>query len=273
MTTVAYALGRPRPAASRGGDCRALDLDQDRNVHGPHRFAATTHCQISDGMLRLTVGATGAAPALTVEVWRGRVTINDFYTDTYTDTYGGDISTPAWFAVGTLTIDSPSVSALLTAVRLVRITPEAVTIRLVAPLIADAFVTLPRGWRSVRIRHGDSRLAPIDIDRRIRWTHTPSPVGTATTGRVEENVSPAALTGMSRFVAAIDPVTTNAGAFSVTAASATTARFGAGVGMDTARDRPVDLHRQLGDASRPRLVVAQPLAGLDGSYGSYGSGY
>lgn len=256
MTTVAYALGRPRAAASRGGDCRAHDLDQDRNVHGPHRFVVTTNCQISNGMLRLTVGASGAAPSLTVEAWRGRVVINDVYTDTYTDTYEGDISTPAWFSVGTLTIDSPSVSAVLSAVRLVRITPEAVTIRLVAPLMADAFVTLPRGWRSVRITHGDRRLVPIDIDRRIRWTASPSPVGTASPGRVEEDVSPADFTGMNRFVAAIDTATADAGAFSLTATSVTRARFGAGVGMDSIHDRPVDLHRQLGDASRPRLVVA-----------------
>ncbi len=256
MTTVAYALGRPRPAPSRGGDCRAHDIDQERNVHGPHRFAATTHCQISNGMLRLTVGASAAAPSLTVEAWRGRVVINDTYVDTYTDTYGGDISTPAWFSVGTLTIDSPSVSALLTAVRLVRISPEAATIRLVAPLVADAFVTLHRGWRSVRIQHGSTRAPLVDTDRRIRWTATPSPVGTAYAGRVEEIVAPVGLDAMSRFVAALDPVTTNAGAFSVTAASVTSARFAAGVGMETPKDRPVDIHRQHGDASRPRLVVA-----------------
>lgn len=256
MTVAAYALGRPRPAASRGGDCRAYDINQARNVHGPHRFAASTHCRITNGMLRLTVGASGAAPSLTVEVWRRRVVINDTYADTYTDTYGGDIGTPAWFSVGTLTIDSPSGSALLTAVRLVRINPEAVTIRLVAPLMADAFVTLPRGWRSVRITHGDRRLAPVDIDRRIRWTASPSPVGTASAGRVEEITAAADLDGMERFVAALDAVTANAGAFSLTATSVTRARFGAGVGMEAPLDRPVDLHRQLGDASRPRLVVA-----------------
>ena len=77
MTTATYPLGRPPAAAKRGGDCRARDLDQGRNVHGPHRFAATTHCQISNGMLRLTVGASGTAPALTVEARRGRVTVED----------------------------------------------------------------------------------------------------------------------------------------------------------------------------------------------------
>ncbi len=255
MTTVAYALGRPRPAVSRGGDCRAHDLDQDRNVHGPHRFAATTHCQISNGMLRLTVGASGAAPSLTVEAWRGAVVIGDVYEDPYVDLYGGAYSVPAWQAMGTLTIDSPSVSALLTAVRVVRLNPEAVTIRLVAPLMADAYVTLPRGWRSVRIQHGRTRAPLVDTDRRIRWTASPSPTGTSATGRVEEATAPPGLDGMFRFVAAIDPATVNTGAFSVTAASVTTARFGAGVGVDTTNDRPLDHHRQLGDASRPRLVV------------------
>ncbi|HEX7135395.1 MAG TPA: hypothetical protein VF228_22660, partial [Iamia sp.] len=77
MTVIAYPLGHPRAAASRGGDCRARDLDQARNVHGPHRFAVSTHCQISNGMLRLTVGAAGAAPSLTVECWRPALPIGD----------------------------------------------------------------------------------------------------------------------------------------------------------------------------------------------------
>ena len=256
MTTVAYALGRPPAAELRGGDCRARDLDQGRNVHGPHRFATTTHAQINNGLLRLTVGVAGADPSLTVEARRGRVTVGDVYEDTYVDLYGGEIGTPEWLAMGTLTIDSPSVAALLTAVQMVRINPEAVTIRLVAPLMADAYVTLPRGWRAVRIQHGRTRSPLVDIDRRVRWTASPSPVGTAAGARVEE-VSPAVgLDGLHRFVACIDPATADAGAFSVTAPSVTTARFGAGIGTYADLDRANDMHHQLGDASRPRLVVA-----------------
>lgn len=254
MTTVSYALGRPRSALSRGGDCRAYDVTQARNVHGSHRFAATTDCRISNGMLRLTLGASGAAPALTVEAWRGALSIGGTYTDTYTDTYAGSTSAAAWVAMGTLTIDSPSVSALLTGVRIVHINAEAITIRLVSPLVADAYVTLRRGERMCRIHHGRTRPPFVDLDRRIRWTASPLPVGTAADGRVQEATP--TIDGFPRFVAALDAVTTNAGAFSLTASSVVSARFGAGVGTWALRDQPADLHSQLGDASRPLLVVA-----------------
>ncbi len=262
MTTVAYALGRPRPAVSRGGDCRAHDLDQDEDVFDErYRFAATTHCRIANGMLRLTVGASGAAPSLTVEAWRGRVVMGDVYEDTYTDTYGGSYSTPEWIAMGTVTIDSPSVAVLLTAVRPVRLDAEGVTIRLVAPLMRDAFVALRRGERMCRIQHGSSRPPFVDTDRRIRWTAAPSPVGTAAAGRVEEVTAAAGLDGMSRLVASIDPVTTNAGDFSVTAASVTTARFGAGVGGHATHDHPLDYHRQLGgDVIWSEIVIGEDVA-------------
>lgn len=277
MTVATYALGTPRAAASRGGDCRAYDLglsegggfgsyaeqyagepavivEAPRNVHGPHRFASTTRCQISNGMLRLTVGGAGTAPTLTVEAWRGRVTVGDVYTDVYSDLYDGSTSTPEWLAMGTLTIDSPSVSALLTSVRIAHINAEGVTLRLIAPAIADAYVTLRRGERVARIQHGTARPPFVDIDRRIRWTASPSPVGTASAGRVEE--TSASTEGFLRFVAAIDTVTTNEGAFSLTAPSATTARFGAGIGTYARHDNPAAYHQQLCDASRQRIVVS-----------------
>lgn len=254
MTVATYALGRPHPAASRGGDCRARDLNQTRNVHGPHRFAATTHCQITNGMLRLTVGASGAAPSLTVEAWRGRVTIGDTFEDVYVDGYGGTVATPAWMAMGTITIDSPAVSALLTAARITRLTPEAITIRLVAPLMGDAFVTLRRGERQVRIQHGSTRSPVITTSRRVRWTATPALVAVTRLTRVEEAWP--AVDGLRRYVGALGTVTPTASTFSAATASVSSARFGAGVGTSTIGDRTIDMHRQLCDISRPRLVVA-----------------
>jgi hypothetical protein len=70
-----------------------------------------------------------------------------------------------------------------------------------------------------------------------------------------EEVSPVA-DGFPRYVGAVDAATADAGAFSLTAASVTSARFGAGVGTWAVRDRPFEMHGQLGDASRARLVVA-----------------
>ncbi len=255
MTVSTYALGRLRPGASRGGDCAATDLDQDRDVYAPgHRFVSTTHCRIDNGMLRLSGGPSGVAPTLLVEAWRGRVVVGDTYEDVYSDTYDGEIGTPAWFAMGTVTIDSPDVDAELTGVRLVRWNSEAVTIRLVAPAMADAYVTLRRGERQCRIQHGNTRSPRVDTDRRIGWTAAPAPgQGYASAGRVTE-LSPV-IDGLARFVASIDPVITDAAAFSLTAASVNVGRFTAGVGTYARDDRAIDYHRQAGDASRPMMVV------------------
>ncbi len=257
-TTLAVPLAAPPAAALRGGDCHARDLDQDdRLIIGPHRFAATTHCQFANGLLRLTVGEAGAAPALTVEARRGAVAVGDVYDDVYDDVYGGggSVSTPAWFALGTLTIDSPSVSALLTAVRLVAINPEAVIIRLVAPAIADAFVILQRGEPHVHIQHGDTRADPlVSTPRRIALSGSPALLGVATaTHRVEEPAPP--IDGLPRYVAGLDPVTPNAGAFSVTTAARTVARFGAGAGHQLTGSWPDELNEQLGNDTWPQIVI------------------
>lgn len=253
MTVESYYLGRPLPAPIRGGDCRARDLGQGRNVKGMHRFVSPNHCQISNGLLRLSVGSAGLVPVLTVEGRRGVVTVGDVYVDTYADLYGGGLSTPEWVAMGDLTIDSPSVAAVLTGVQLSAVSDESVTIRLVAPLIGDAWVTLERGMRHASIQHGRSRGKLVNTARRLRWTASPSLIGTASVGRVEE-VS-AATDGFLRFVASIDAVTTDAGAFSITASSVTTADMGAGIGTFASHDQPADLHAQLGDDSMPELVV------------------
>ncbi len=254
MTAVGYALGRPRPGASRGGDCHVDNLDTGLRFDGPPpRFAEPNHCRIDNGLLRLTVSAAGSVPALTVSARRGRVVLGDLLSDTLSDTLPGSRATPAWIAMGTITLDSPSLTAALAGVRVEDITPEIVTIRLVVPLIGHAFVTLRRGWRSIAVQHGNTRPPFVDIDRRLRWTASPSPVGTAFAGRVEEMLPEIA--SFPRFVASIDPVTTNAGAFSVTAASVTTARLTAGVGTYASQDRPGDMHKQFGNASRQGIVV------------------
>lgn len=170
MTAASYPLERPPAAALRGGDCRARDLNQGRNVHGGHRFATPAHCRIDNGLLRLTLSAAGTTPALTIQARRGAVVIGDVYEDVYSDLYGGSIATPSWLGVGTITIDSLSVTVLLTAVRLVRISAESLTLRLVAPAMRDAFVTLRRGEPMIRIQHGSTRPPFVDTDRRVRFT-------------------------------------------------------------------------------------------------------
>lgn len=264
MTVESYVLGHPRPARSRGGDCYAHDLSSGPitdlpHVHGPHRFRAPEHCAIQNGLLRLVVSGI-FPPSLTMQVRRGRMIVDDFYVDTYVDLYGGVELAGQWLDAGEVVIDSPSFGVVLTGVRLVDVNPEKVTIKLLAPLIGDAFVTLQRGWRSFRIQHGNESLAvpaPVAVARRVRLTDSPSPVGTSSAGRVEETA--AVLPTFLRFVAAVDTVTADAGAFSLTTPAVTSADFGAGVGTDNAHDRPFDLHRQLGDASRPVHLVREAL--------------
>lgn len=251
MTVAIYPLGRPLPPTRRGGDCRARDLHQGRNVHGRHRFAATDHCQISNGLLTVTVGASGTTPALIIAGHRGVVVVDDFYEDVYTDIYGGSYSTPEWLAGGTLVLDSPDVSAVLTAVRIARISAESVILRLRAPLMGDAYVVLRRGERMIRIQHGSTRAPLAEVARRIRWDGMVP--GYATSHRIEE--TPPAMDSFPRFIAAIDPVTADGATFSLTSADVRSARFGAGIGTWDLGDRPIDMHRQMGDASRPRIVV------------------
>lgn len=259
MTVVTFPLGLPRPALSRGGDCYAHDLStgpitERPHVHGPHRFRLPEHCAVQNGLLRVAVNA-GSPPSLTMQVRQGPRTVGDTYVDTYVDLYGGAVASAEWCDAGVVTIDSPSVGAVLTGVRLVEVTPEHVIVKLLAPLIGDAFVGLYRGWRSIRIQHGDPR-DPVTVARRVRLTGSPSPTGTASAGRVEES-SPA-VAGLLRFVASVEAgTTTDAGAFSVSVPASSSAVFGAGAGTDNARDRPYDLHRQLGDASRPVLLVRE----------------
>ena len=155
--------------------------------------------------------------------------------------------------MGSLVVDSPDASALLTGLRLVRVDGDAITIRLLAPAIGDAFVTLHRGERQCHVQHGSTRPPLVTATRRIRWIASPAPAGWASTGLVQE--VPAAIDGFPRFVASLDAVAADAGAFSVTAASVTTARFGAVVGTYADRDGPEDMHGQLGDSSRRQLVV------------------
>lgn len=253
MTVRVFPIGKPRPAGSRGGDCRAHDLRLGRKVQGPHRFRSPEDCQLRNGLLRVRVSAAGTVPTLAWEAYQGRRTVDDLYVDTYSDTYGGSTSTPVWAAAGSLVIDSPSVSAVLTRVEMVDRDDEAVTVRLVAPAIGDAFVTLERGERSVHVQHGDPRQ-PVDIDRRIRLTDAPSPIGTAVSTRVEEST---AIGGFLRWVASLDAATADAGAFSITASSVATARLGAGVATSALLDTPASQHAQLGDSSVPVLVVEE----------------
>lgn len=253
MTLLATrTLGPPRAAILRGGDVRARDLAQVRNVLGPHRFAATTDLRITNGLLRLDVGATGAAPTVTVSFYKGSVPTGDALSDTLSNTLEGSMTAGAWLTAGVITFDSPAVTATMTAAHLLHVTPNTATIRLVSAAMADAYLTLRRGERMVRIQHGATRSSTVTTTRRVRWAAaTP---GTATSGRVTETTP--ANAGYPRFLAALDAVTTDGAAFSMTTStSVRTGRFAAGVGTDQPLDTPADMHAQLAGHTRQELRV------------------
>ena len=252
MSVEVLPLGKPRAAAQRGGDCRARDLDQGRNVHGGHRFVTTTHCRISNGMVRATVGATGIAPTLIVEAMTGYRSTGDIYTDVYTDVYPGSYTAKEWTAMGTLTFDSSLLTALLTGVRLVQVDAESVTLRLLVPVIRDVFVTLRRGVPYLHVQHGSTRPPFVTTNRRMSWAGS-GLTGAAGTGIVTET---APLTdGFSRFVLGRDTVTANAGAFSVTATASRSAELAAGVASAGEWTSIEHLRQQLGDSSPAQMVV------------------
>lgn len=261
MTVVSYVLGKPLAANMRGGDCRARDTTQGRNIYGPHRFATPSDLSICNGMIRLTVGAANAAPALIFSAYgpatpaTAGTTYNTATTYNAATTYVASTYTSGWSAMGTIVIDSPVAAALLTGARIVRITPEAITIRLIAPAIADAYVTLRRGEPFARIQHGATRGTVVNTDRRVMLNGPPALTGTAYSGRVQEDTPTVANT--PRFIAARTAgATVNAATFAVTVPAVRSAHFGAGVGMLTSSlSAPADMHGQLYDASRPTLTL------------------
>lgn len=249
---VSYALGAPRAATARGGDCRAHDLGQARNVVGPHVFGLPSHARISNGLVRLTVGVAGGAVSFAFEAFRPAVATEDYYSDIYSDIYEGELSTPGWQDLGFVVVDTPTVATDLDGVRLASVSPEAVCLQLLSFEIGDAFVVLRRGFRTPIIQHGRTRPPFVVTDRRVAWVASPAPTGTASTGRVEEMLP--VFEGFPRFVASADPATITG--FTLTAPAVRSAEFAVGVGVDADFDRVHDQHAQMTDATKPHLVLA-----------------
>lgn len=253
--TATFPLGAPLSANQRGGDARARDLAQGRDVRGPHYFAASADCQLTNGMLRVVVGDSGAAPSLTISTFRGPVPVGDAISDVLSDTLEGSIGTPEWFDMCSVVIDSLTIAPILTAVQLVRASPEVVIARLVVAAIGDVFLTLRRGEPVVHIQHGATRGWMVETARRVRVTD-PVMAAVIAPGRVEEPM-PTEDT-LFRFVAAVDGATADGDAFSVTTPTMVrSALFVVGVGSGEPRLTPTDLHHQsAGVATRRAINVA-----------------
>lgn len=136
----------------RGGDCRAFDRREGREVYGPsHPLVAPTDLVITNGVIRAWFGPRGMPPYLQVQA----------------------VADDEWQEVGYIHLADPTgTSALLTSVRLVRVTPDSAAVAVGIQDQGEAMVTLHRGERMFRIRHGGSRTR-VSCDRQVRWAGLP----------------------------------------------------------------------------------------------------
>jgi hypothetical protein len=124
----------PTWVTNRGGDCRAYDVTQAREVYGPsHRFATTADCIITNGLLRVVFVARGVTAGF--ELWAFQ---------------GGQ-----WVDMGLVTFGNGSVPLLNVYLR--RCTPDEVSVRAFCDLTGGGTFTLKRGERMVRCRLGNDR--------------------------------------------------------------------------------------------------------------------
>jgi hypothetical protein len=140
-------------ARYRGGDVRAYDRSEDREVYGPsHPFHTPSDLAVTNGLLRFWVGSRGLVPYLSVAAWKAG----------------------AWNEMGTVVLDvAGSPGAVLRGARLVRCTPDVATVALAVGGIGDVFVTLRRGHRHLSIAHGAGRPPLVSATRRVGWFGTP----------------------------------------------------------------------------------------------------
>lgn len=252
-------VGPARPAVERGGDVRLRDLHQGRDVRGPHVFAGSASIRMTNGLLRLDVSGPGGVPSVGISVRRGAVVIGDFLSDILSDTLPGSNNPPEWLFLGTLSFDSTSVATTLTRARIVRLSREVATVRLVAAAVGDIYLTLRRGELMGRAQHGTGRGMPQSVVRRIRWTASPTLTGTASTGRVSESTSAytGAYRGVQRFLVARQTVTASGSAFSLTTTTARViADFGFGVATPARLNGVADQHGQFLGVTKTKLRLA-----------------
>lgn len=138
--------------SDRSVDVRANDRREERDVHGPHVYAATSDAQLRNGLLRVTVGPRG---------FRAYVAVHAFVAG-------------IWEDIGTVTFGLSSADVLQT-VRLVRVTPEEGVLGLAVRNVGETLVTLRRGERMLRVAAGRGYGTQ---GLHARWLGTPPPDST-----------------------------------------------------------------------------------------------
>ncbi len=139
------SVGIPQWVSKRGGDVRAYDLRENRNVLGPaHHFRVEEDIRLTNGLLRADCGPRNVAPYLTISVYKGG----------------------AWRAMGYLYLADVDT---LAGARLVSVTPERAVLALSVRNEGTVFIHLYRGERGVRVVHGAVRDPSVVAARLIQW--------------------------------------------------------------------------------------------------------
>lgn len=144
--------GVPRWITARGGDCRAFNRREEREVFGPsHPLVSSTDLVITNGLVQAWVGPRGVPPYLQLKAFADET----------------------WNESGYLHLGDPAGDdAVLTSSRLVRVTPDEVSVAVGIQGQGDAIVTLRRGARGLDVQHGSSRTR-VTANRRVQWAGLP----------------------------------------------------------------------------------------------------
>lgn len=140
----------PTWASLHGGDVRAFDRSEDREVFGPsHPFERTSDLLVTNGMVRFWIGNRGLIPWLNVAAFRS-----------------GE-----WREMGVVSL-APTAGALAGA-RLIRCTPDEATVALSVRTTGAVHVTLRRGERMIRLGIGPERSPSTSYARTLAWDAMP----------------------------------------------------------------------------------------------------
>lgn len=132
-----------------GADCRAYDRRDEREVFGPgHPFAVPTDLVLTNGLIRCRPGPAGTPAFLHLEA---------MYPD-------------AWQQVGCVQLAEQDV---LLGARLAAVAPDLATLVVLVQDQGEVAVTLHRGERMLRIRHGGDRQPVVSVPRVVGWLGIP----------------------------------------------------------------------------------------------------
>lgn len=208
----------------RGGDCRSYDVTQAREVYGPsHPFAATSDLLLTNGLIRATLGNRGSAPSFAVSAFHSG----------------------AWASVGSLVL-----SGALMGVRIIRLTPDAMTVSLSIAGDGETHVTLRRGERGLRLVMGSDKTPSLSAARTITWAS--SSASASSGGR---RVGAADANGFLKSLLMLKSGFSDAAGFGIT--SGTTPRFevGAFLARAATNEAAADQHNQFAAATSQEVRV------------------